>query len=343
MIRRTFRTLTKFPLISTQITKKMEDPKITLVDQPKKKLKIASSIKKEKEKEQVLIFFDLETNGKRPFYQSAIMQLGLYDSRKNDSDGMINRSAIQNIYVRPYDGIVGATEIHGISAETLEKENAITSSEMIDHLITTYSPSSKKEYIFIAFNNFGFDQNVLEHHFHHHGLHVPNNWIFADIFPYISQYYPQLRADGGYKLENCYKKICCGAATAGGVGDLGDINFHTATDDVLCLARLYYQVVKTGAEKKRFQSAFMRGSYTMGTIVQSPVSTIAGYANFFKLEEKGMTTVGDLYAKFRELGASGDSFRNFIKEKMGIYSTFYQGKIVEQFEIIHHLMGDSDK
>lgn len=347
MIRRTLRTLAKFPLITTQITKKMEDPKITLVDQPKKKLKIASTTKKEKEKEQVLIFFDLETNGKRPFYQSAIMQLGLYDSRKNSPEGtnMINRSAIQNIYVRPYDGIVGATEIHGISTETLEKENAITSLDMVEHLITTYSPSTKREYIFIAFNNFGFDQNVLEYHFHHHGLHVPNNWIFADIFPFISQYYPQLRADGGYKLENCYKKICCGAGVemAAGVGDAEEISFHTATDDVLCLARLYYQVVKTATDKKRFQSAFMRGSYTLGSIVKSPISTIAGYANFFKLEEKGMTTVGDLYAKFREMGGSSDAFRSFIKEKMGIYSAFYQGKIVEQFEIIHHLMTGSDK
>lgn len=328
MIRSSFRTLAY-----TRI--KMEDPKITISEQPKKKIKI-SSVKKEKE--QVLIFFDLETNGKRPFYQSAIMQLGLYDTQNNGPDGAITRSAIQNIYVRPYDGIVGATEIHSISAETLDKENAITSAQMLEHLVSTYPASSKKEYIFLAFNNFGFDQNVLEHHFHHHGMKVPGNWIFADIFPYISQYYPQLRADGGYKLENCYKKICCGT------GDAEDeINFHTATDDVLCLARLYYQVIKTATEKKRFQGAFMRGSYTMGTIVQSPVSTIAGYANFFKLEEKGMAKVGDLYAKFVELEGSADAFRKFIKEKMRIYSTFYQGKIVEQFEIIHHLMAVSDK
>jgi DNA polymerase III epsilon subunit-like protein len=330
MIRSSFRTLAY-----TRI--KMEDPKITISEQPKKKIKISSA---KREKEQVILFFDLETNGKRPFYQSAIMQLGLYDSRENGADGNIKRSAIQNFYVRPYDGIVGATEIHGISAETLEKEKAITSAQMLEHLVATYPASSKKEYIFVAFNNFGFDQNVLEYHFHHHGISVPGNWIFADIFPYISQYYPKLRADGGYKLENCYKKICC--TSAGGEGE-EEIDFHTATDDVYCLARLYYKVIGTATEKKRFQNAFMRGSYTCGTIVQSPVSTIAGYANFFKLEEKGMASVGDLYAKFQELGGSSDAFRNFIKEKMGIYSSFYQGKIVEQFEIIHHLMAVSDK
>ncbi len=332
MIRRSIRILSY-----TRI--KMEDPKITMGgEQPKKKVKLTIT---KKEKEQVLLFFDLETNGKRPFYQSAIMQLGLYDSRENSGDKNIKRSAIQNFYVRPYDGIVGATEIHGISAETLDKGNAITSVQMLEHLVATYPASSKKEYIFVAFNNFGFDQNVLEYHFHHHGMKVPGNWVFADIFPYISQYYPKLRADGGYKLENCYKKICCGGA--GGAGEEDEIDFHTATDDVLCLARLYYQVIGTVAEKKRFQSAFMRGSYTCGTIVRSPVSTIAGYANFFKLEEKGMSSVGDLYAKFQELGGSADAFRDFIKEKMGIYSSFYQGKIVEQFEIIHHLMGSSDK
>jgi DNA polymerase III epsilon subunit-like protein len=300
--------------------------------QPKKKLKIAAK------KERIFLFFDLETNGKRPFYQSAIMQLAIYDSREDlPNDGGCNRSAIKNIYVRPYDDFVGATEIHGISEETLAKGNAITSRQMIDYLVTTYPKSGIREYVFVAFNNFGFDQNVLEHHFHHHGLQVPENWIFADIFPYISQYYPKLRSDGGYKLSNCYEKICCSGGAGEGAGV--DINFHNATDDVYCLAQLYYKV---SPDPKKMKNTFMRGSYTRGTILESPISSIAGYANFFKIEEKGgITSIGEMYAKFVELGATGDAFRKFLHEKIGIYSAFYQTKIVEQFEILHHLLHKS--
>lgn len=91
-----------------------------------------------------IIFYDLETNGVKPFYKSAIMQIALKT---------INNSLNKCIYVHPFDNIVGATDIHGISSKTLEENNAIKAIDLMNYMLNTFDNKSV-EYYFLAYNNF---------------------------------------------------------------------------------------------------------------------------------------------------------------------------------------------
>lgn len=286
--------------------------------------------------EKHIIYFDLETNGNRPFYKSAIMQMALECSHLKIK---------KNIYVQPYDGIIGATDIHQIDEEKLKVENAITSNELVDYLVSTFSKSNVK-YYFLAYNNFGFDQNVLENHFQFHKMKVPQNWYFVDIMPYIQRYYPDIRKSGGYKLSNVYNLL---SETNKKEEVKRDIQFHTAHDDVYCLSEICKSVNPT----KSKISPYIRGSYTNRSILLSPISSIAGYAHFFNLEENNMNKIEDLYEKYESFmenngkrSISGELkndkstlFKSYLKTKIGIYSDFYLNKITEQMEVCEDLLG----
>ncbi len=264
-----------------------------------------------------IVYFDLETNGTRPFYKSAIMQMALHAPHLKIQ---------KNLYVQPYDGIIGATEIHQIDAEKLKAESAITSKELVEYLITTFSKTNDI-YYFMAYNNFGFDQNVLEHHFALHKMKVPPNWFFVDIMPYIQRYYPDIRKNGGYKLSNVYELLCKEKSKKS-----SDIQFHTAHDDVHCLQ----EVTKSVNPSRSKLHPYIRGSYTNRGILLAPISAIAGYAHFFKLEENQIHRIQDLYMEYDKLKSI--DFKKYLKEKIGIYSEFYLQKIVEQMEILDDLL-----
>jgi DNA polymerase III epsilon subunit-like protein len=262
-----------------------------------------------------VIFFDLETNGTRPFYKSAIMQISFKS---------LDESINENIYVFPYDNIIGATEIHGIDAETLTKNNAISSENMLKKLISQFSNVSET-YYFVAYNNFGFDQNVLEIHFKHHHLLVPNNWVFMDILPYIQENYQSIRKNGGYKLSNVYKIMCN--------ENEKNIQFHTAHDDVYCLGEIYK---KLNLNKSKM-APYSRGGYTNNEIIKAPISSIMGYAPFFGFERKGINNIHDLIEEYKKMEYNNDLFKLYLKQKIGIYSDFYLNKICEQMIVLNEL------
>ncbi len=283
-------------------------------EQPKKKVRKMISTSKFNHKN--VIFFDLETNGTRPFYKSAIMQISfkLYDG-----------SIHENHYVFPYDNIIGATEIHGIDAELLVTKNAISSEVMLNKLLKQFS-NENEIYYFVAYNNFGFDQNVLEHHFKIHNLVVPKNWMFMDILPYIQENFQAIRKNGGYKLSNVYDIMCKKE------GEL--INFHNAEDDVYCLGEIYK---KLDLEKSKIVP-FIRGGYTNNEILKAPISSIMGYAPFFGFERKGINRISDLIEQYKKMEKNIDLFRLYLKQKIGIYSEMYLNKICEQITVLNDLL-----
>lgn len=285
------------------------------MEQPTKKARKMVSTSKFNPKN--VIFFDLETNGTRPFYKSAIMQISF-----KSYDELIH----ENIYVFPYDNIVGATEIHSIDAETLNKNNAISSEVMLKMLLNKFSKSDET-YYFVAYNNFGFDQNVLEHHFKIHHLVIPQNWLFLDILPYIQQNYPIIRKKGGYKLSNVFEIMCNNEEKV--------INFHNAEDDVYCLIEIYK---KLELEKNKIVP-YIRGGYTNNEILKSPISSCNGYAPFFGFEQKGVHTISDLIDQYKKMESNIDLFRLYLKQKIGIYSEMYLNKICEQIMILNDLIG----
>jgi DNA polymerase III epsilon subunit-like protein len=278
-----------------------------------------------------IIFFDLETNGIRPFYKSAIMQISLKCE---------TISVRENIYVYPYDNIIGATEIHQIDEKTLISNNAIQSKDLITYLLETFHKKNDK-YYFIAYNNFGFDQNVLEYHFKHYQNIVPQNWLFIDIMPYIQRYYPDIRKNGGYKLSNVYEILCkeeeCEDSSEPNNKKRRIINFHNAFDDVYALSEIFKKV---NPDKKKLGS-YIRGSYTNQMILKSPISAIAGYAHFFNLEKHNINSIEDLYDQYKKVNKNDDLFKKYLKEKIGIYSEFYLNKIIEQFQILDNLITNS--
>ena len=282
-------------------------------EEPKRKIQKMSSNSKFTTKN--VIFYDLETNGTRPFYKSAIMQISFKS---------LNESINENIYVFPYDNIVGATEIHGIDSDVLIKKSAISSETMLKILLNKFDKSDETYYL-VAYNNFGFDQNVLEHHFKIHNLVVPKNWLFLDILPYIQQNYQSIRKNGGYKLSNVYDIMCKKE------GEL--INFHNAEDDVYCLGEIYK---KLELEKDKIMP-YIRGGYTNKEILKAPISSISGYAPFFGFEKNGINIVGDLVDEYKKMESNIDLFRLYLKQKIGIYSEFYLNKICEQISVLNDL------
>ncbi len=270
--------------------------------------------------ETAVIYYDLETNGKRPFYQSAIMQMAL-------SSTLLPKP--RNMYVYPYDDIIGATEIHGIDEKKLNEEKAISSRALLEELLQLFSDSSVI-YYFLAYNNFGFDQNVLEYHFRHHQMKVPQNWFFVDIMPFIQRYYPDFRKNGGYKLSNVYQFLCKECE-----GKEKKLDFHTAHDDVYALE----MVCKTLNPKRAALQPYIRGAYTNGGIMLSPISAIAGYAHFFGFEKKKIHRIQDLHMEYTKVGKKPEILKAFLKEQVGIYSNFYLEKIIEQIQILDELCG----
>ena len=61
-----------------------------------------------------IIFYDLETNG-LDYETTSIMQICIIDDKKN---------VLINEYAHPFDGRIEASEIHGITMDTLINNNA---------------------------------------------------------------------------------------------------------------------------------------------------------------------------------------------------------------------------
>jgi hypothetical protein len=111
------------------------------------------------------------------------------------------------------------------------------------------------------------------------------------------------------------------------------INFHTAHDDVYCLAEIYK---KLKLDKNKMKP-YMRGGYTNQEIKKSSISSIMGYAPFFGFERKGINTINDLIEEYNKMGKNNDLFRLFLKQKIGIYSEMYLNKICEQIIVLNEL------
>lgn len=283
--------------------------------------------------EPLILFYDFETNGQTPFHHSAIMQMAILS---------MDRSIQKNIYVHPYDGIVGATEIHGIRSETLSENNAITSKMLMTYLVETFTSDTESRPIhWIAYNNFGFDQLVMEHHFRVHKMKTPSNWIFLDLFPLVSRYYPDIRkrrADGsgggGYKLANVYATLCPGGSVT---------NWHTADADVEALHQIY-QV--TTPYHRYLTSNFTRSSMMSPHLLNDKISTLKGYAHYFDFQKVAITRIRHLYRVYLGTGTSStpssERLDAFLRDRVGIYSEFFRRQMVEQIEIIHQFqMGAS--
>jgi DNA polymerase III epsilon subunit-like protein len=259
------------------------------------------------------IFYDLETNG-LDYYTTAIMQMTMLD---------INANIILNQYVYPFNNKIDATHIHGIDEQKLIDNNAIKTPDLcvlIKKLIRDIY--GRDEVYFIAYNNFGYDQIILENNFKACNIKMPNNWYFIDIYPIIKELYPTMKPN--YKLKTVFENIC-------GVDE--SINFHCALTDTKCL----YEIYKKIEDKYDFFIKYRRSLLQSDQINYSPISSLNGYHPNMMFERKNINTIGDIYIIFKNCACDNKRFEIYLRNNVGLYSNYLINNVIKQLNAIQYL------
>jgi len=264
--------------------------------------------------EKIYIFYDTETNGLDPI-KTAIMQIAVLS---------IDGKLILNQYVYPFDGKIEGTIIHGIDKKKLDDNDSVDTAEMCiilkNRLRDLYC---RAEIHFIAYNNFGYDQHILENNFKVAGIRIPDNWFFVDLFPIIKELY---NPEPNYKLKTVFENIC-------GEDD-ESIDFHCAFGDTRCLYKIY--------EKAKNKIIPLLPKYTRSllnspNIMKCPISSIAGYDIRSRLEERDFTKIEDLYKIFKEQDYEKNNFNLYLINNLGLKNGFARNNMFQNLSMIKYL------
>jgi DNA polymerase III epsilon subunit-like protein len=261
------------------------------------------------------IFYDLETNG-LDYYTTGIMQLTMLD---------VNGNIILNQYTYPFDNRIDGTSIHGIDEQKLIDNNAITTVNactLMKHKI--HEKYGNDDIHLIAYNNFGYDQIILENNFKICSIKIPDNWYFIDLFPIVKAMYPTIKPN--YKLRTVFEAIC---------GKDTSINFHCALGDTTCLYKIFQKI--DHSTRSILFPKYTRGLMHSNNIFMSPISSLNGVHASMLLEEKGVSIIGDLYEIFKNVDYDNDNFEYYLKTYLGVYSKYYIGNMIKQLNIIKYL------
>jgi DNA polymerase III epsilon subunit-like protein len=264
------------------------------------------------------IFYDLETNG-LDYYTTGIMQITILDSIGN---------IILNEYVYPFDKRISCSEIHGIDEKKLIDNNALQTLDLCKIMKDILNKKYGLENIyFIAYNNFGYDQAILENNFKNVGIETPDNWFFIDMFPLIKEIYPNIKPN--FKLKTIFESIC---------GKDDTITFHSSLDDTLCLYKLFKKLYENNKINDNLINKYTRSLMKDCRILESPITTLFGYNKSFKLENKNINKIGDIYIIFEKYQYNNEIFEKYIRNNLGIYSDYYIANILKQINVIKYLL-----
>jgi len=258
------------------------------------------------------IFYDLETNG-LDYYTTGIMQITMID---------YNGNVLLNQYTYPYDNRIEGSNIHGIDEKKLVSNNAVSTLDMCLLMKKIIREKYGREIIYlVGYNNFGYDQIILENNFKISGIKISDNWNFIDLFPVIKELYPNMKPN--YKLKTVYEILC---------GSDDNINFHCALADTKCLYNIF-NIIK---DKTNYYEIYNRPLLQSKKIFDYPIFTISGYHKSIRLEDKGINLIGDLYNIFKETNFNIESFEVILKNKYNIYSNFYLNNIIKSIVVIYY-------
>ncbi len=265
----------------------------------------------------IIFFYDFETNGINPL-TCAALQLAIIS---NTGD------ILKNQYIYPYDDKIAATEIHGIDEQKLKDNNALKSDDVFKELIDwVNSIYPEKNILWVAYNNFGYDQIVMESHLKRINKKVPENWYFLDLFPMVKEYYQNIKPN--YKLKTVYEHLCPNQEA---------VQYHCALADSICLYRIYNKLIEKNMEKI-FLSKYIRKGFGDKSICDSPISGLGGYN--YKMESLykkfGFKKIGDIYNKYKEKKSCNEEFRKYLKEELKIYSEIHNKNFTEQMSYIEY-------
>jgi DNA polymerase III alpha subunit (gram-positive type) len=260
------------------------------------------------------IFFDLETNG-LDYYTTSIMQTTILD---------YNGEVLLNQYTYPFDNRIDGYDIHGIDKNKLIKNNAISTVDLctlIKKIIR--SNYGRGDIYFIAYNNFGYDQIILENNFKICNVKIPDNWYFIDLFPIVKELYRNIKPN--YKLKSVYEYF---------MGKDEIINFHCSLADTQCLYKIFIKL-EYEIKEKCILSKYTRPLLNNPKIFIAPVSTLSGYTDSMLLNAKNIYNISDLYNVFANLNYCITDFENYMETKLNIYNTYYRKNMIKQIEAIY--------
>lgn len=256
------------------------------------------------------IFYDTETNGlpkNNGLTFPAIMQIVIFDADCNK---------LLSLYVQPFDGNIDGTHIHRIDADKLFKNNAVTMREACEQIkMVLYNNYGRSKINWVAYNNFGFDQAVLEANFRASGIKIPNNWVFIDLYPIVKELYPNMKPN--YKLKTVYQ-ILTGLTDE----DLENMSFHNAEIDVMCLYTIGAMMRSEFGDTiyNNLLAKYTRPLLSDYSILDSHISVLNGYS------EKNCNGnfniyVRDLMKIYKDCGYNIDIFDRELKKTSGLIYT----------------------
>ena len=259
------------------------------------------------------IFYDLETNG-LDYYTTGIMQITMID---------INKIVLLNQYCIPFDGRIDGTHIHGIDEKKLIDNNAIQTIDLcmlIKNIVR--SIYDREDVYLIAYNNFGYDQIILENNYKKCNIKLPNNWYFIDLFPMVKEIYPNIKPN--YKLKTVYEFL---------YGNNEQINYHCSLQDTLCLYEIYKKIENNESVFRKYTRSLLQSD----KINNSPISALNGTHSSMLFEMKNIYTIGDMYNIYKMYNFNNEEFQNHLKTKLFIYSNYYINNMIKQLSVINYL------
>jgi DNA polymerase III epsilon subunit-like protein len=268
--------------------------------------------------EKKYVFYDLETNG-LDYFTTGIMQFTLLD---------INGNILLNQYTYPFNNKIEGTDIHGIDLEKLKNNKAINTLDLCMLIKKSIRKLFGRDDIyFIAYNNFGYDQIILENNFKICNIKIPNNWNFIDLFPLVKEYI-DYKSVKNFKLKTIYEYI---------YGLDTNIQFHCSLADTTCLYKIFLNLYETKKDFPLYLKKYTRTLLQNTAIFECPISTLNGYSNGMLFSQKKIYTIGDLFSIFKDMKYDKICFDYYLQYSLNIYSDYYRKNIVKQIDAIYYL------
>jgi DNA polymerase III epsilon subunit-like protein len=263
-----------------------------------------------------LLFYDLETTGLDTSI-AAIMQMAVMDE---------NNNVLINSYIYPYDGIISGTNIHGIDENKLKENNALECKNALENFINIIKSNFNEEDIYlIAYNNFGYDQQVLEYNLNRFQLKLPDNWYFTDLYPYFRYKY-RFHKFENFKLSTVFQNLIRQLSL--------DENhkLHDGLFDVIMLKELYD---KHKNEKYIILNNHTRQQLSNKKILFCNINLIDGYSTKCNFKKNNINLIGDLMNIYNNLDE--DDMNNYLNNNINIKQSFYRNKVLCELKNIKYL------
>jgi len=269
------------------------------------------------------VFYDLETNG-LDYYSTGILQMTMLN---------YNGYVLLNQYTYPFDNRIEGFEIHSIDENKLIQNNAISTVDLCTLIKKIIRNNyGRGDIYFVAYNNFGYDQIILENNFKICNLNIPQNLYFIDIYPIIKELYPKMKPN--FKLSTVYENLCKSKE------DNTPINFHCALADTTCLYKIYKVIDSNGNEI--LLKKYLRPLLQSKEFLLAPIYTLGGYISSLdkKFYSNDIKSIGNMYDVFKKMEYNDQIYELYLRNKLNIYSDFLIHTFIKNMKIIRYFLNE---